>query len=221
MLVSVSLVVLAFLQLVVADLLPISIKDMLFPEPPLQGGKPPSVPLTFIGGVVSAHRKKNNLLCCYNANPPPNNQTLRFSFLQPIADFSIGKFTFTIKRSLCFCDVFWYAFEKRYPTSKLYRHFRYWSARHLGCFQWGTKRIYFLLKLVLMAYFLFILLQCTQSDCANVPMSQKFNRSASTTNDAFDFRFDFSYLDGTRVVLRPELVCSCCQQFIILDKMKK
>ncbi|KAI9484638.1 aspartic peptidase domain-containing protein [Zychaea mexicana] len=47
--------------------------------------------------------------------------------------------------------------------------------------------------------------ECRDTGCENVPMSEKFNRAASTTNTAFPSEIELSYLDGTHVHLKPEL----------------
>jgi len=48
--------------------------------------------------------------------------------------------------------------------------------------------------------------QCTSSACLAEPDSEKFHASQSSTNYKFPLRVDLSYLDGTHVQLKPELV---------------
>ncbi|KAI9264052.1 aspartic peptidase domain-containing protein [Phascolomyces articulosus] len=47
--------------------------------------------------------------------------------------------------------------------------------------------------------------KCHDGGCANVPISEKFNQTASTTNTPFPTEIELNYLDGTHVRLIPEL----------------
>jgi hypothetical protein len=49
--------------------------------------------------------------------------------------------------------------------------------------------------------------KCNSSACLSVQNSQKYHPETSSTNFKFPFRIDLSYLDGSHVQLKPELVC--------------
>lgn len=48
--------------------------------------------------------------------------------------------------------------------------------------------------------------QCASNACLAEPYSEKFHANESSTNYKFPLRVDLSYLDGTHVQLKPELV---------------
>lgn len=48
--------------------------------------------------------------------------------------------------------------------------------------------------------------KCTSIACLAVPDKDKYYPEKSSTNFKFPFRVDFSYLDGSHVQLKPELV---------------
>lgn len=48
--------------------------------------------------------------------------------------------------------------------------------------------------------------KCNSTACIAVPNSQKYHPEASSTNFKFPLRVDISYLDGSHVQLKPELV---------------
>jgi hypothetical protein len=47
---------------------------------------------------------------------------------------------------------------------------------------------------------------CTSNACTAVSDNEKFDSQHSSTNYQFPFHVDLTYLDGTHVQLKPELV---------------
>lgn len=62
--------------------------------------------------------------------------------------------------------------------------------------------------------------KCNSSACLEVPDNKKYRPDDSSTNFKFPLQVDMTYLDGSHVRVKPELVSTCIYIYIMLSNYR-